>query len=193
MIPLTAQGRIEIERKFLVLDDGWRASVTSRRRYRQGYLLKTRGCSVRVRRWAANATLTVKTPRQGIIRAEFEYSIPLDDAEDMLRRLCAQPLIEKTRHFLEHAGLTWEVDVYQGAAAGLVVAEVELDRPDQPLLLPEWIGAEVTHDRRFRNSAIGRGAWRKAKLRRPKASVDRMGTALTPPAPALVLVSARGL
>jgi len=145
---------LEIERKFLVVGDEWRAYVSSHRRLRQGYLSRTANGSVRVRRSAGSATLTVKGPRRGITREEFEYEIPVEEADILLRTLCAKPLIEKVRYCVEFAGMIWEIDVYCGEAAGLVVAEIELDHPSQPFAVPSWIGAEVTHDARFSNAAI---------------------------------------
>src|SRR5258707_437006 len=126
---MAAPMSLEIERKFLVLGDEWRASVTSHRRLRQGFLAKTAFGSVRVRRWPAGPCLTVKGPRNGISREEYEYAIPLEEADQILRRYCAKPLIDKIRYCVEHAGVTWEVDVYCGGVSGLVLAEVELDYP----------------------------------------------------------------
>lgn len=151
---------IEIERKFLVTSDDWRADAGPGDRYCQGFLAKGRLGSVRVRRAGCCATVTVKGRRQGITRSEYEYAIPVHDAEEMLRELCAKPLIEKVRHDVEHAGVTWEVDVYCGDATGLVLAEVELDRADQSLVAPEWVGEEVTHDLRYSSEAIAHGEWR---------------------------------
>jgi adenylate cyclase len=145
---------MEIERKFLVVSDEWRTSVSYYRRLRQGYLTKTANGSVRVRRSAASATITVKGPRNGIMREEFEYDIPVEEADVMLRTLCARPLVEKVRYWVEHAGMTWEIDVYSGAAAGLVLAEIELDQADQAFAVPRWVGAEVTHDARYSSAAI---------------------------------------
>ena len=144
----------EIERKFLVLTDEWRTSVLRFRRLRQGYLFRSPQGSVRVRRWNGGGTITVKGPRQGIARPEFEYEIPLDDADEMLASLCKRPLIDKIRYWVEHAGTVWQVDAYCGAAKGLVLAEIELDRPDQVFAVPRWIGGEVTHDPAYRSSGI---------------------------------------
>jgi adenylate cyclase len=148
---------LEIERKFLVTNPRWRLSAGPGEAIRQGYLSRSPDCSVRVRVDGARATITVKGPRDGLARSEFEYEAPLAEGEVMLRDLCAKPLVEKVRHKVEHGGLTWDVDVYSGEAAGLVIAEVELERADQPLSLPEWVGREVTHDPRYRNSALAHG------------------------------------
>jgi len=153
---------IEIERRFLVCSDEWRAAATSCRRYRQSYLSQTPASSIRVRRSDDDGTITVKGPRRGFARDEFEYSIPGLHAEHMLRHMCVTPIVEKVRHWVEWAGLTWEVDVYCGEAAGLVLAEVELDHVDQPFALPPWVGAEVTLEPSFRSRGIARGLWRDA-------------------------------
>jgi adenylate cyclase len=152
----------EIERKFLVVGDGWRAAARPGRHICQGYLAKTGRGSIRVRRAGDEATVTVKGRRKGISRAEFEYPIPLEDAEQMLRELCRQPLLEKIRHVVDFGGLAWEVDVFLGASEGLIMAEVELDRAERSVALPPWVGSEVTHDPRFRSSAIAARARKRA-------------------------------
>jgi len=156
---------IEIERKFLVASGEWKSAVTRRQWYRQGYISATPCGTVRVRLCASHATIAVKGPRKGCVRQEFEYVIPVDHADDMLSRLCAKPLVEKVRHWVTHGAVTWQVDEFSGVAAGLVVAEIELERPDQMFALPEWVGAEVTNDPRYQNSAIVRGAWRRTGRR----------------------------
>jgi len=144
----------EIERKFLVAGDGWRARADAGRRMRQGYLIADEARSVRVRVAGDVATMTIKGPSDGAVRDEFEYGIPLADAEALLERLCLRPFIEKTRHRVEHAGHLWEVDVFEGDNAPLVVAEVELARADEAVALPEWVGREVTGDGRFTNARL---------------------------------------
>lgn len=145
--------RVEVERKFLVRADGWRACVRRSRRIRQGYLAREDGVTVRVRLSEERGTLTVKGP--GLLaRAEFEYPLPAEDAREMLERLCAGRCLDKTRHDVPHGGLVWEVDVFEGALAGLVLAEVELPGTDHPLELPAWAGAEVTLDPRYANAAL---------------------------------------
>lgn len=142
----------EIERKFLVRSDRWRSSADAGRRFRQGYLPNDgASCAVRVRTAGDKAWLTVKGYGDGVSRPEFEYPIPLGDAEQMLDTLCRRPLIEKTRHLVRHAGRTWEVDVFEGQNAGLVVAEIELTRADEPFELPPWAGRDVTLDPRYLN------------------------------------------
>jgi CYTH domain-containing protein len=148
----------EIERKFLVRGDAWREGAAAKP-IRQGYLHATKDISIRVRRTGEQAYLTVKGSQVGATRAEYEYEIPVDDAEDMLDTLCQRPLIEKVRHTLVHRGATWEVDVFEGENAGLIVAEVELDSEDQDVALPQWIGPEVTHDPRYLNVNLAKNPY----------------------------------
>ena len=147
---------IEIERKFLVLHDGWRRDAGPGRRMCQGYVSRSGGTSVRIRRIGDQAFLTIKGARNGISRPEFEYEVPPADAEAMLRDLCPHPPLEKVRYDVPYAGAVWEVDVFEGAHAGLVLAELELEHPDQPVLLPPWAGVEVSHDVRYRSAALAR-------------------------------------
>jgi CYTH domain-containing protein len=109
---------------------------------------------VRVRIANDKALITIKGPRTGLRRAEFEYEVPHADAEEMLNTLCAGPLVEKTRYFVQHDGLTWHVDVYHGVLEGLVLAEVELAREDQLFARPDWAGREVTGDPRYKSANI---------------------------------------
>jgi adenylate cyclase len=148
----------EIERKFLLLPGRWQPPAHGTR-LRQGYLC-TEGVTVRVRRDDTRGWLTVKGPRTGISRGEFEYEIPLAEADQMLDTLCLRPLIEKVRHTFDHAGHTWEVDVFEGENAGLVVAEIELEREDEPFARPDWLGEEVSEDRRYTNSSLCRNPFR---------------------------------
>ena len=144
----------EIERKFLVGDDSWRAAADAGTRYRQGYLSTDPQRIVRVRVGGEKAFVTIKGIARGIARDEYEYPIPVADAEAMLDALALRPLIEKVRHHVRHAGHLWEVDVFAGDNAGLVVAEVELPSEDTPVELPPWVGAEVSHDPRYSNAAL---------------------------------------
>lgn len=143
---------VEIERKFLVVGDAWRVAATGRP-YRQGYLCNRAGCTVRVRIGGNDAWLTIKGETVGMARPEFEYPIPLTDAGELLA-LCQQPLIEKVRYRIEHAGQVWEVDEFAGDNAGLVLAEIELLSADQSLELPDWVGEEVTQDPRYYNASL---------------------------------------
>lgn len=142
----------EIERKFLVDAAQW-APRDAGTPYTQGYLSSAKERTVRVRKEGERAVLTVKGPTRGVSRAEFEYPIPLADAEAMFA-LCEQPLIEKVRHTEDHGGRTWEIDVFAGDNAGLVVAEVEL--PDENALVdvPPWAIHEVSHDPRYYNANL---------------------------------------
>jgi CYTH domain-containing protein len=144
---------LEIERKYLVRNDDWR-SVGAGIRYRQGYLSVVPGRSVRVRVGAGKGFLTIKGPLVGMERREYEYPIPVEEANEMLDTLCLKPIIEKTRYRVEHAGLQWEVDEFEGENSGLVVAEVELETADQRIVLPDWVGEEVTDDLRYYNASL---------------------------------------
>jgi adenylate cyclase len=143
----------EIERKFLVAGDGWRAEVRETARLRQGYLFADERIAVRVRTAGDVAFLTVKAEQSAVVRDEFEYDIPLADAEAMLA-LCRGGLVDKTRHTLDRPGGHWTVDVFAGANDGLVLAEVEMADADTILAVPDWAGEDVTSDRRYRNAAL---------------------------------------
>ena len=144
----------EIERKYLVRGDAWRAHAHGEERYQQGYLANTGRCSVRVRVGGGRAHLNVKGATVGASRLEFEYPVPLEDAQVMLRELCPGPIVEKTRYRVRHGSQNWEVDVFEGDNAGLVVAEIELEDESQAVDLPDWAGEEVTHDVRYYNSNL---------------------------------------
>lgn len=145
----------EIERKFLVCGDGWRPGALGVP-YRQGYLGVGADacCTVRVRVAGERAFLTIKGRATGGARDEYEYPIPVTDAEEMLDRLCVGGRVEKCRHRVPFAGRVWEVDEFTGENAPLVVAEVELDRIDAEVSLPPWVGLEVTDDPRYTNAAL---------------------------------------
>jgi adenylate cyclase len=147
----------EIERKFIVTGDAWRPGARGVP-YRQGYLSAGAGagCTVRARVAGDRAWLTIKGPAAQGARDEYEYLIPVADAEEMLEHLCTGGRIEKRRHRIPYAGHTWEVDEFTGENAPLVVAEVELDRIDAEVSLPPWIGLEVTDDPRYTNAALAR-------------------------------------
>lgn len=164
---------IEIERKFLVCSDEWGAATIAFSSYRQAFLARTSEACVRVRRSENHATIAVKGPHCGTARYEFEYPIPPADADHMLSRMCVTPIIQKVRHWVEHAGMTWEVDVYGGEASGLVLAEVELTSIDQLFALPRWVGADVTHDPRYHSEGILRGLWRGADVPLAKKVTSR--------------------
>ncbi|MGK5034098.1 CYTH domain-containing protein [Janthinobacterium sp. LB3P118] len=144
---------VEIERKFLLQGDAWRG-LGQAVLLRQGYLSSARERVVRVRIEGEQAMLTIKGANVGATRGEWEYPIPLADAAELLDGLCEQPLIEKVRHRIEHAGMVWEVDEFLGANAGLIVAEIELASEDQPFEKPDWVGAEVSGDARYYNANL---------------------------------------
>lgn len=144
----------EIERKFLVANDRWRDFVSHSEKLRDGLIARFGEGKVRVRIAGGKALITVKGPRTGLRRAEFEYEIPTSDAEEMLRTFCDGPLLEKTRYFVRHDSLTWHIDVHEGALDGFVIAEVELEHEDQPFTRPEWVGREVTGDPRYKKANI---------------------------------------
>lgn len=149
---------IEIERKFLIKDNNWQEqpglTVTH---IRQGYLISDEGRTVRVRWRNGKGYLTVKgKPETGsIARLEYEYEIPGADAEALLL-LCSRPLIEKKRWLLANGTHTWEIDVFEGENAGLTVAEIELGSENEDFGKPEWLGEEVTYDKRYSNAALSR-------------------------------------
>ena len=145
---------VEIERKFLVVDDTWRAAASPGMRYRQGYLSTDPNSSVRVRVSGDRAWLNIKSATVGVTRLEYEYEIPSADAHAILEELCVKPLIEKTRFIVEHDGRTWEVDVFEGDNAGLVVAEIELQAADEAFNLPAWTGEDVSEDARYYNQRL---------------------------------------
>ena len=145
---------VEIEQKFLVADEAWRAMAGPGQRLRQAYLCASEKNSIRIR--IANevqAWLTIKSDFRGIERDEYEYEVPVHDANDMLE-LRHSGIIEKTRYLIPIDDLVWEVDVFSGDNTGLIMAEVELEHTTQALVVPAWIGAEVTGAPRYQNSAL---------------------------------------
>lgn len=156
---------IEIERKFLLVDDTWRAEVSRVDRMAQGYLNDAsavregrQNTSVRVRVVGETAHLNIKSRELGAKRQEFEYPLPLADAEALLA-LCVGGLIDKHRHIVERAGHTWEIDEFLGENAGLVVAEIELSHVDEVFHRPDWLGLEVTDQARYYNLNLGERPW----------------------------------
>lgn len=148
----------EIERKFLVHGSPWTGLAGER--LVQGWLRADGGGSVRLRVGDSGATLTIKGPRRGLCRSEWEYAIPAEHARAMLEELGLGPLVEKTRYRLAAGrGRWWEVDVFEGANAGLVVAEIELPHPDTPFIHPPWLGEEVSHDPRYGNTQLALNPW----------------------------------
>ena len=142
----------EIERKFLVQGDSWRTG--GGKPVRQGFLHNEVESTVRVRISGKRAFLTIKGSATGITRLEFEYEIPLQDANEMLDKLCQKPLIEKIRYEVFEGGFKWEIDEFLGENAGLVVAEIELEDENQEFTKPDWLGREVSDDARYLNANL---------------------------------------
>ena len=156
---------LEIEHKFLLANDNWRKLIKRSSVFRQGYLSSDSSCSIRVRISDKQAWLNIKSATIGTQRSEYEYQIPLQDADEILDNLCRKPLIEKTRHFVEYAGHVWEIDEFKGDNAGLIVAEIELSEVGEKFQKPEWIGSEVTDDLRYYNHNLSLQpycTWRKS-------------------------------
>ena len=146
---------IEIERKFLVSDRSVVVGLAGTE-MRQGYLSVDPERTTRVRIAGRRAFVTIKgvPSDSGASRAEYEYEIPVGDAAEMLDRLALRPLVEKTRYRLPVGRLTWEIDVFEGDNEGLVVAEIELPTEAMGVVLPDWIGDEVTGDPRYYNASL---------------------------------------
>lgn len=151
---------LEIERKYLVKNDSWRDAVESQQHVIQGYVVAAANATVRVRVKGDHAYLTIKGPSAGIGRSEYEYEVPVADGEAMLRELSATPLVEKTRYRVRCGEHLWDLDVFEGANAGLVMAEVELSREDEPFELPAWAGEEVSSDPRYYNASLANHPFR---------------------------------
>jgi adenylate cyclase len=150
----------EIERKFLVTGDSWRDAVESEARLMQGYLANNANVTVRVRIKGDKAMLTIKGATLGVTRAEYEYAIPMDDAETMLKELAAGPVVDKTRHLVRVDDHVWELDVFHGDNDGLVMAEIELGSEDEAFRLPDWAGQEVSDDSRYYNVNLARNPYK---------------------------------
>ena len=145
---------VEIERKFLLKNDSWKKNLTGTPYYIiQAYLNIEGKNTVRVRIAGDNAFLTIKSRTEGISRQEFQYEIPREEAAELLK-LSQTPVIEKIRYEIEYAGMTWEIDEFLGTHEGLYIAEIELESEDQPFEKPEWLGQEVTGDKRYYNSYL---------------------------------------
>lgn len=145
---------VEIERKFLVSSDGWRSEVHASESMVQGYFGGDEDASVRVRIVGDRAYLNIKGRTIGARRLEFEYPVPLADAEEMLRELARERVIAKTRHYVRHEGHRWEIDEFGGANEGLIVAEIELGAEDERFERPDWLGEEVTDEARYYNVCL---------------------------------------
>ena len=142
----------EIERKFLLANDGWRKQYARQQRIRDGLIATAAGRKVRVRAYDDRATLTVKAKTSGSGDAEYEYEIPLGDAEELLATHCDGRVLSKTRYYVPYKGFTWEIDEYDGVLSGVVLAEVELPRDNVEVPLPPWVGAEITGRPEYKKS-----------------------------------------
>ncbi len=144
---------IEIERKFLVTNSDWKSITNKETLIKQGYITSNLKRTVRVRVKEEKGFLTIKGKTVNTSRAEYEYEIPLSEALELMN-LCEGPLIEKTRYEVIQNGDLWEVDVFEGANKGLIVAELELESEDQEVTLPDWVGKEVSHEEKYFNSKL---------------------------------------
>lgn len=149
--------KMEIERKFLVSNDGWRQAAGAGLLCEQGYLASSAdGTTVRARRMGGKGILTIKGPSEGISRVEMEYEIPAADAEAMINNLCGGRIVSKVRYRIEFGGFFWEVDEFSGSNEGLILAEIELEDESQAFETPDWLGEEVSHDSRYFNAALAK-------------------------------------
>ena len=146
---------VEIERKYLLASEQWRDEITRSQRMAQAYFANTERASMRVRIAGERAWLNIKGMTIGASRPEYEYEIPLADAEEQLA-LCMPGQIDKTRHYVERDGLVWEIDEFHGDNAGLIVAEVELESEDQSIMKPGWLAEEVTGEARYYNVMLAK-------------------------------------
>lgn len=152
----------EIERKYLVKSTEWHAhkkhlqshSQAIGKKYSQGYIPTKDETSVRLRIVGDQGYLTIKSKTVGNTRAEFEYPIPVQDAEEMLNSLCLKPLIEKIRYKINSGSLVWEVDEFLGENEGLIIAEVELENEEQQVNIPDWIEREVNEPKYYNSSLV---------------------------------------
>lgn len=147
---------IEIERKFLLRNDSWKGLASGSECLRDGIFASSNGNKVRIRIYPDRATITLKSRTVNLRRYEFEIELPLSYAEEMLSLHCNGLILQKTRHSVPYAGLTWEIDVYDGELQGIVIADVELTHARQPIALPAWAGREVTGDPAYKNSYLRR-------------------------------------
>ncbi|RLW69842.1 MAG: adenylate cyclase [gamma proteobacterium symbiont of Stewartia floridana] len=145
---------LEIERKFLVINDKWKESVISEAVIKQGYLATTEQANVRVRVDGDEANINIKGRTVGISRREYEYPIPLDEAQELLDHLVSGAAIDKVRYKVRCGEHIWDLDLFHGANQGLVMAEVELGREDEAFVMPAWAGEEVSGDTRYYNANL---------------------------------------
>jgi adenylate cyclase len=154
---------MEIEKKFLLANDNWRKEVQKSIQFRQGYLVGSKKSSVRVRIEGEQSNINIKGATLGVSRQEFEYPIPMADARELLSTLCDEPLIEKTRHYINDGRHIWEIDEFSGDNEGLIVAEVELEDEQDAHLDKDWLGQEVSHDERYYNSMLNKNPYKNWK------------------------------
>ncbi len=153
----------EIERKFLVENDSWKNYAVGKNELKQAYIAKSDDCIIRIRISNDNAWLTLKGKQIGFTRPEFEYQIPVADAEEMLKKFSHDNQILKKRFFLDYKGNEWIVDDFEKDNAGLVVAEIELENENQTFDLPPWVGKDVTMDFKYTNSSLAEYPYNKWK------------------------------
>jgi len=151
---------VEIERKFLVKNDSWRSAVESQAQLIQGYLADGDKATIRVRIADDLAYLTIKGPTAGITRSEYEYPLPVADARTMLRELALYPPLIKTRYRVRVGKRLWELDVFAGENAGLVLAELELGSAQETFEQPAWARDEVSDDPRYYNANLAQKPYR---------------------------------
>ena len=158
----------EIERKFLMKNDEWKVHVTETHVIKQGYLQSgldaSQKSSVRVRISNKTANINIKSAELSAVRQEYEYEIPLHDAEEMLRTLCNGAVIEKTRYYVPYESHLWEIDVFSGDNEGLQMAEIELGSLDEHFEKPDWLGSEVSHDGRYYNNYLVKNPYCKWRI-----------------------------
>lgn len=145
---------IEIEHKFLLRNDLWRNEISHSCHYQQGYLSSNSNSSIRIRTTDNQAWLNIKSATIGNQRHEYEYPIPIQDAQEIMHNLCNKPVINKTRYFINRHPHIWEIDEFYDENEGLIVAEIELASPDEIFEHPLWLGNEVTHDLRYYNNNL---------------------------------------
>jgi CYTH domain-containing protein len=156
----------ETERKFLLKNDSWRTDEHGNQRtgtpYKQGYLISSKERTVRIRIAGEKGFITIKgaAPEGTLARPEYEYQIPLSDAEELFENLCLPDRIEKTRYKIPFEGYIWEVDVFHGNNEGLIMAEVELTNEHEEVVLPSWIDTEVSHDERYFNGMLAKNPYK---------------------------------
>ncbi|MCU7916207.1 MAG: CYTH domain-containing protein [Candidatus Thiodiazotropha sp. (ex Gloverina cf. vestifex)] len=151
---------LEIERKFLVINELWKSHVESESQLKQGYLATQNNATIRVRIAENQAMLNIKGVTTGIRRSEYEYEIPLQDAQEMLDNLTEDSIIDKVRYQVRCGNHIWDLDVFHGENKGLIIAEVELSTEDEGFIIPEWAGLEVSGDIKYYNASLVRKPYR---------------------------------